>query len=196
MILPKVDADKFLDLVARAPLIAFQAVRFGYAVAAPDVAYYAPIYHPGGGNLNPETFIDRLGYSFINRISTPALRTLRPTAKPIVTDALMNYLGKLAPGEILTFELAFTKASGDDPAIVEFQTQVVIQAIEEHGRPDLQATMSGLKREALLEACERVREQADMAAEALEEGKNTKMTLHLMQCSAALKFALEMLLKP
>ena len=52
MIIAKIDDDRFLDLVRKAPLIAFQRLEFGYAVAAPGEAYYAPVSHPGGGNLS------------------------------------------------------------------------------------------------------------------------------------------------
>jgi len=43
MIIAKIDDDRFLDLVRKAPLIAFQQLKFGYAVAAPGEAYYAPV---------------------------------------------------------------------------------------------------------------------------------------------------------
>ena len=43
MILAKIDEERFLDLVRKAPLIAFQRLEFGYAIAAPGEAYYSPI---------------------------------------------------------------------------------------------------------------------------------------------------------
>jgi hypothetical protein len=198
MILPKIDAERFIKLVSEAPLIAFQRFEFGYAVAAQGEAYYAPVEHPGGGNLDSALFISRLALAAVQRMSAPALRTLRPTAKPLVTVALTNYLGKLAAGEILSFEEAFKKASGDDQAVVDFQTQVVIQAIEEHGRPDLQATMGALKADMMSDALDLVIQHAESARELCEVGHEpqTKVRLHLMQSVQAMKTALEMLLKP
>jgi hypothetical protein len=197
MILPKIDGGRFLVLVAFEPLIAFQRLEYGWAVAAQDEAYYAPATHPGGGNLDGD-FVTHLGHSFLTRMGKPALRTLRPTAKPLVTVALTNYLGKLAAGEILSFDEAFKKASGDDQAVVDFQTQVVIQAIEEHGRPDLQATMGALKADMMSDALDLVIQHAESARELCEVGHEpqTKVRLHLMQSVQAMKTALEMLLKP
>ena len=77
MILAKIDDNQFLDLVRKAPVIAFQELEFGYAVAAPGEAYYAPTSHPGGGNLDDD-FLTRLGLAFVVRMSKPALRTLAP----------------------------------------------------------------------------------------------------------------------
>lgn len=195
MIQPKIDAERFIVLVAFEPLIAFQRSEYGWAVAAPGEAYYAPATHPGGGNLDG-AFVERLGHAFLTRIGKPALRTLRPTAKPLATAALTNYLIMLCAGDIFTFEDAFKKASGDYPAVIEFQTQVVINAIEQHGRPDLQAAIGGLKREAMQEALLRIQVQAVSALDAIDEEKGPLVTLSLMQCATTIKFALELLLRP
>jgi hypothetical protein len=180
MIHPKIDVDGFVRLVREAPLIAFQRVQFGYAVAAPGEAYYAPINHPGGGNLGEE-FINLLGKCFIWRMSAPALRTLRPTAKPTPTVAI-----------------DIDKISGDDQAVIDFQTSVVIQAIEEYGRPDLQATMSELKLGMMSEALDLVINHAESARELCDVSTPPapQIRMHLMQSVQAMKTALEMMLKP
>ena len=205
MFLPRIDANGFIDAVTNAPLIAFQPVKYGWAVAAPqNFAFYAPMSHPGGGNLDNRddvlggSFTHRLAGAFLLRAERPALRTLRPTAKPLTTVALQNYLSMIAAGEILSFDDAFKKASGDDPAVIEFQTQVVIQAIEEHGRPDLQAVMSDLKLGAMSDALDLVINHAESARELCEVGppKPELLRLHLMQSVQAMKSALEMMLKP
>ena len=73
--------------------------------------------------------------------------------------------------------------------MVDFATQVVIQAIEEHGRPDLQATMSNLKLEAMSDALDLVIDHAEAARELCEVGEDRKPTLNpaapsnLMQAS-------------
>ena len=59
MILAKLNPDRFVDLVRNAPLIAFQKLEYGYAVMAPGEAYYAPLDHPGGGNLLRRSSPDR-----------------------------------------------------------------------------------------------------------------------------------------
>ena len=104
----------------------------------------------------------------------------------------------IAQGEILSFDDAFKKASGDDPAVVDFQTQVVIQAIEEHGRPDLQAAMSELKLGAMSDALDLVVDHAGSARDLCDAGgdRPALIRLHLMQASQAMKSVLEMLLKP
>ena len=206
MFLPRIDVNGFIDAVANAPLIAFQALPYGYAVAASqNFAFYAPMTHPGGGNLDNSdnklcgSFTHQLGGAFLLRAGKPALRTLRPTAKPLATVALQNYLSMIAQGEILSFDDAFKKASGDDPAVVDFQTQVVIQAIEEHGRPDLQAAISNIKLDALSDALDLVIQHAESAREFCEVGEDRKpalIRLHLMQSVQAMKTALEMMLKP
>jgi hypothetical protein len=197
MILPKIDANRFIKLVSDAPLIAFQRFEYGAAVAAPGEAYYAPMDHPGGGNLSDNSaFGARLALASLIRMGMPALRTLRPTAQPRPQLSLLEYINTFGGGGMQNFEEAFKHVVGDHPAVIEFQTQVVITAIEQHARPDLQAAMSGLKREAMVEACERIREEADLALSAIEQEKGPAVTLYLMQCTAALKFALELLLKP
>ncbi len=198
MILPAINADRFLDLVRKAPLIAFQELEFGYAVAAPGEAYYAPIYHPSGGNLmeGGGTFVDALGRAFLTRMSSPALRTLRPTAKPIPTTALAKHLESLGP----SFETMgnFPKAAGDHAAVIESETQVVILAIEEHGRPDLKDAMEHLKRDYLSDALDLVIQHAESARELCEvgESKPALIKMYLLQSSTAMKTALEMLLQP
>ena len=201
MILPKVDGDRFVAVVSREALIAFQKFEYGYAVAAPGEAYYAPVTHPSGGNLDNSrnslggAFVERLGYAFLHRAGMPALRTLRPTAKPtptnMLTAALASYGG---PDPMANFD----KFPGDNPIIVDFATQVVIQAIEEHGRSDLQATMGTLKRDMTAEAIDLVIEHAEAARELCdrEDPQLMLIRLHMMQSVQAMKSVLEMMLRP
>ena len=203
MILSKIDENRFLDLVSKAPLIAFQKLEFGYAVAAPDEAYYAPIDHPGGGNLNstsdiePHSFIENLGLAFVKRMSTPALRTLRPTAKPIPTRDLLKYL-VASFGDAVEYGPMFARAAGDHPAVVESECQVVILAIEENERPDLKDAMEHLKRDQLSDALDLVIQHAESARELCEvgESKPALIKMYIMQSTTAMKSALEMLLQP
>src|SRR4029077_15178109 len=199
MILAKIDEDRFLDLASHAPLIAFQKLEFGYAVAAPGEAYYAPLTHPGGGNLMEAgwTFVDALGGRFLKRMSMPALRTLRPTAKPIPTQALVDYL-RTAFGASPEAMSNYDKAAGDHPAVVESECQIVILAIEENERPDLREALKPLKRAMMSNALDLVIEHAEQARDFCEvdEIKPQLIRLHLMQSVQAMKTALEMLLKP
>ncbi len=197
MILARIDDDRFLDLVRKAPLIAFQRLEFGYAVAAPGEAYYAPVSHPGGGNLDAgwEGF---LGAAFIKRMSTPTLRTLRPTAKPTPTVNLVRYLDS-AFGNVVEWAEHFAKAAGDHAAVIESECQVVIQAIEEHDRPDLRDAMRPGKREMMSDALDLVIQHAESARELCEVGEEDKpqlIKMYLLQSSTAMKTALEMLLSP
>jgi hypothetical protein len=197
MIHAKIDDDRFLDLVRKAPLIAFQRVEFGFAVAAPSEAYYAPICHMGGGNL-PDNFPDALGAAFIKRMSTPALRTLRPTAKPIPTRALVDYL-RTAFGDSPEATTNYDKAAGDHPAVVESECQIVILAIEENERPDLKDALKPLKSDVMSDALDLVIQHAESARELCEVGEEDKpelIRLHLLQSSRAMQTALEMLLRP
>jgi hypothetical protein len=197
MPLPRIDEERFLELVRRAPVIAFQEVEFGFAVAAPGEAYYAPVSHPGGSNL-PNGFAVQLGTAFVSRISKPGLRTLRPTAKPVPTAALVNYL-RSAFGDSPEPMTNYDKAVGDHPAVIESETQVVEQAIEEHGRPDLKAVMTDLKRDFMSDALDLLIEHAGSARELCEVGKEyqkARIKLYLLQASAALQSALSMLLEP
>jgi hypothetical protein len=197
LILQTVNSDRFIHLVTNAELIAFQQVRYGYAVAAYVEAYYAPIEHPGGGNLaQPKEFVERLGDAFIKRMSTPRLRTLRPTAKPHPTMDLVNYLN--AAFNVLDFDEGFKKAEGDHPAVVEYQCQVVIQALEEHQRPELKDAVLPVKRDTLDEAIQLIIEHAEAARELCEVGdwNPTRLKLHLGQCTSALKVALTLMLSP
>jgi hypothetical protein len=196
MIHAKIDEDRFLDLVSHAPLIAFQKLEYGYAMAAPGEAYYAPLKHPGGGNL-PDDFEPFLGGRFLARMSRPALRTLRPTAKPIPTEALVNYLRTafFAGPEPMS---EYPKAAGDHPAVVDSECQIVILAIEESERPDLREALKPLKRDAMSDALDLVIEHAAAARELCEVGDDKPMMirLHLMQSVQAMRTCLEMLLKP
>jgi hypothetical protein len=196
MIIAKIDDDRFLHLVRNAPLIAFQAVEFGYAVAAPGEAYYAPMDHPGGGNL-PLEFGDELGKAFIKRACTPALRTLRPMAKPVPTQALISYLKSSFGGSVESMS-NYDKAAGDHPAVIESECQIVILAIEENERPDLKDAMAPLKRDMMSNALDLVIEHAEAARELCGWGDDKPMLvrLHLLQASQAMKTALEMLLRP
>ena len=196
MINAKIDEDRFLDLVSNAPLIAFQRLEFGYAVAAPGEAYYAPLVHPGGGNL-PDDFEPFLGGRFLKRISTPALRTLRPTAKPIPTTALVQYLETAFSDAVDPMDM-FRKAAGDHPAVIESECQIVILAIEENERPDLKDAMDHLKRDYLSDALDLVIQHAESARELCEAGesKPALIKMYLLQSSTAMKSALEMLLRP
>ena len=196
VILPTIDDERMLEVIRTAPLIAFQRLEWGYAVATPGEAYYAPTAHPGGGNL-PESFRNFLGLAFIIRMSTPALRTLRPTAKPIPTTGLLNYLGTafgIGPEPMASYN----KAAGDHPAVIDSECQVVIQAIEEHGRPDLKDAMSNNKLEYLSDALDLVIQHAESARELCEVGetKPPLIKMYLLQSSTAMKSALEMLLRP
>ena len=204
MILAKLNPDRFVDLVRNAPLIAFQKLEYGYAVAAPGEAYYAPLDHPGGGNLSADhhqiggNFADRLGWAFIERMSTPALRTLRPTAKPIMTDDLRRYLNSLSHPSADPAWMFSAYAAGDHATVIDSECQVVIQAIEEHERPDLKDAMRPAKREALSDALDLVIQHAESARELCEVGddKPQLVRLYLLQSSTAMKSALEMLLQP
>lgn len=196
MIIAKIYEDRFLELVRNAPLIAFQELEFGYAIATPGESYYAPIDHPGGGNLLPE-FKVLLGAAFITRMSRPALRTLRPTAKPIPTAAFVEYLFT-AFGPSVEAMANYDKAPGDHPAVVESECQIVILAIEEHERPEMKDAMNTLKRDMMSDALDLVIEHAESARELCEVGEDKPMLirLHLMQSVQAMKTALEMLLRP
>ena len=197
MIHAKIDDDRFLELVRRNLLIAFQKLEYGYAVAAPGEAYYAPIDHPGGGNLD-NTFEQFLGLAFIKRMSTPALRTLRPTAKPIPTEALLRYLREAFFAGAAEPMGEYPKAAGDHPAVVDSECQVVILAIEENERPDLKDAMDHLKRDYLSDALDLVIQHAESARELCEvgESKPALIKMYLLQSSTAMKSALEMLLQP
>ena len=204
MILAKIDEERFLDLIRKAHLIAFQKLEFGYAVAGPGEAYYAPVSHPGGGNLNNDNqkqlgggFELRLGHAFITRMSTPALRTLRPTAKPIPSAALVAYL-RSAFGESPEVMSNYDKAAGDWPSVVDSECQVVIQAIEESERPDLKEAMRPGKRDMMSDCLDIVIQHAESARELCEVGEDKPqlIKMYILQTSTAVKTALEMLLSP
>lgn len=196
MIIAKIDEDGFLDTVRNAKLIAFQRLEFGWAVAAPLVAFYAPMKHPGGGNLDPE-FAVALGGAFVKRMEDPHARTLRPTAKPIPTAALLNYL-RIIFGPTPEPMKEYPKAPGDHPAVIESECQIVILAIEENERPDLKDAMETLKRDQLSDALDLVIEHAESARELCEvgESKPALIKMYIMQSTTAMKSALEMLLRP
>jgi hypothetical protein len=195
MIHAKIDDERFVELVRRNTLIAFQELEFGFAVAAPGEAYYAPIDHPNGGNLERK-FIDELGLAFIRRMSMPALRTLRPTAKPIPTQALIDYVRTFGEGPEPMSN--YDKAAGDHPAVVDSECQIVILAIEENERPDLREALKPFKRAMMSNALDLVIEHAEQARDFCEvdEVKPQLIRLHLMQSVQAMKTCLEMLLKP
>lgn len=196
MIIAKIDDTAFRELVVRAPVIAFQELEFGYAIASPSEAFYAPINHPSGGNFDL-IFKDDLAAACLQRMSNPHLRTLRPTAKPIPTQALVLYLMSAfgAGPEPMSY---YAKAPGDRPEVIESECQVVIQAIEEFERPDLREAMKPAKRDALSDALDLVIEHAEAARELAEIGdyKPTHVKMHIMQATTAMKTCLEMLLKP
>jgi len=196
MIHAKIDDEAFIDTVRNARLIAFQRLEYGYAVAAPLVAFYAPVSHPGGGNLPPEFHL-ALGAAFLARISDPHVRTLRPTAKPIPTQALINAL-RGAFGDAAEPMSNFNKAPGNWPSVIESECQIVILAIEENERPDLREAMKPLKREMMSDALDLVIEHAETARELCEVGDDKPMLirLHLRQSVQAMTTCLEMLLKP
>ena len=197
MINAKIDDERFLELVRRNPLIAFQKLEYGYAVAAPGEAYYAPLTHPSGGNL-PEPFQEHLAAAFLSRVCVPALRTLRPTARPIPTQALINYLQVAFFAPSVEPMSEYPKAAGDHPAVVESECQVVILAIEENERPDLKDAMSNIKLEFLSDALDLVIQHAESARKLCEVGetKPPLIKMYLLQSSTAMQSALEMLLKP
>ena len=200
MILAKIDERAFLDTVRLGLTIAFQRRKYGYAVAAPLFAFYAPLTHPGGGNLaqdQDESFMAQLGGAFLDRMSTPAFRTLRPTAHPIPTTDLLNYLGTafgIGPEPMASYD----KAAGDHPAVVDYETQVVIQAIEEHARPDLKDAMRPGKRDMMSDCLDIVIQHAESARELCEVGEDKPqlIKMYILQASTAMKTALEMLLQP
>lgn len=197
MIIAKIDDDRFLELVRRNTLIAFQQLKYGYAVAAPGEAYYAPMSHSGGGNLLKE-FDVFLGAAFIRRMSTPVLRTLRPTAQPIVTPALAKYLETAFSDAVDPMDM-FAKAPGDHPAIIEYACQVVILAIEEHEHTEYKAALLPAKRDMMSEALDLVILHGEAARELCEVGEEDQpmlIRMHLLQSSQAMKTALEMLLRP
>jgi hypothetical protein len=196
MVLAKIDPERFAELVRKSVLIAFQKLEFGYAVAASGEAYYAPIDHPGGGNLPPEWRM-MLEHAALRRMSTPAYRTLRPTSKPIPSQALVEILRISFPPSPEPMS-NYDKISGDHPAVVESETQVVIQAILEHERPDLKDAMGHLKRDMLSDALDLVIQNATSARELCEVGddKPALVKMYLLQCTTAMKTALEMLLSP
>ena len=152
--------------------------------------------HPGGGNLGPE-FAIALGGAFVKRMEDPHARTLRPTAKPIPTHALVDYL-RTAFGESAEAMSNYDKAPGDHPAVVDSECQIVILAIEENERPDLKDVMNTLKRDMMSDALDIVMEHAESARDLCEVGedKPALIKMHLLQTSSALQTALEMLLKP
>ena len=195
MIIAKIDDERMLEVIRTAPLIAFQRLEYGYAVATPDEAYYAPTAHPGGGNL-PESFRNLLGLAFIIRMSAPALRTLRPTAKPIPTKAFIDYLRTF--GDSPEPMSNYGKLAGDNAAVVDSECQIVILAIEENERPDLKDAMETLKRDQLSDTLDLLIQHAESARELCEvgESKPALIKMYLMQATAAMKSCLEMLLKP
>jgi hypothetical protein len=197
MIIAKIDDEGFLDIVRNARTIAFQRLEFGYAVAAPLVAFYAPISHPGGGNLNDE-FAARLAETALWRISEPHLRTLRPTSKPIPTEALRKYLMDAFFAGVAEPMADYPKARGDHPAVIESECQVVIQAIEEYGRPDLKEAMKPARRDMMSDALDLVIDHSESARELCEVGdeKPALLKMHVLQATTALKTCLEMFLKP
>jgi len=196
MIIAKIDEDRFLDLVRKAPVIAFQRLEFGYAVAAPGEAYYAPMGHPGGGNLSDE-FAQHLKDVCLHRLSNPQLRTLRPTAKPIPSAALVKYLqtANLFSAEPMS---EYPKAAGDHPAVVDSECQVVIQAIEEHERPDLKDAMIPARRDVMSDALAAVIDHSEAVRQLAEVGDWNPYAIqfHLLQASRALQTCLSLLLKP
>jgi hypothetical protein len=196
MIIARIDDEGFLDTVRHAPEIAFQRLEYGFAVAAPLVAFYAPINHPGGGNLD-EIFPEKLGLAFLSRMSQPHARTLRPTAKPIPTEALRKYLVE-SFGPVPEPLSTFPQAPGDHPAVIESECQVVILAIEEHARPDLKEAMKAGKRDLMSDALDLVIEHAEAARELCEvgEGNPALIKMNVLQATQALKTTLEMFLKP
>jgi hypothetical protein len=182
--------------VRRAPLIAFQRLEFGFAVASPSAALYAPCTHPGGGNFD-DKFMHDLGGAFLLRMSNPQLRTLRPTSKPIPTEALLTYLRMtfIAGPEPMS---AYPQAAGDNPAVIDSECQIVIQAIEEHDRPDLKDAMNPAKRDVMSDAIEAVILHGEAVRELAELGdyKPYAIQFHLLQASRALQTCLSLLLKP
>ena len=134
---------------------------------------------------------------FISRMSTPALRTLRPTAKPIPTTYLAEVL-RAHYGETPEPMQQFDKLPGDHPAVIESECQVVILAIEEDARPDLKDAMKHLKRDEMSDALDLVIQHAESARELCEVGddKPALIKMYLLQSTQAMKTALEMLLRP
>jgi hypothetical protein len=196
MIIAKIDDEAFLDLMRNARTIAFQKLEYGFAVASQLVAFYAPINHPGGGNL-PDAFLIDMADACLHRLADPHARTLRPTTRPIPTEALRQYLAS-AFGAMSEQMSLFRKAPGDHPAVIENECQVVIQAIEEHGRPDLREAMKPAKLDIMSDALDLVVAHAEAARELCEVGDDQPalLKMHVLQATTALKTTLEMFLKP
>jgi hypothetical protein len=192
VITPKVDDRLFLSLVSEAPLIAFQKVDLGFALATPEGMFYAPLYHEGGGNL-PEDFRDDLANRALMRLADPKRRTLRPSAKPIPNQHLIDWL-RSTYGDAGDPMDHFFKTPGDAMAVMEHQTQVVARAIAEHGRPDLKEVSGGLKYDLILEACAMISD--DMAKIAEGPAESLRVKLYLTHAASALRVALETTLEP
>ena len=92
----------------------------------------------------------------------------------------------------------YDKAAGDHPAVVDSECQVVIQAIEEHERPDLKEAMRPGKRDMMSDALDIVIQHAELARELCEVGEDKPqlIKMYILQSSTAMKTALEMLLSP
>jgi hypothetical protein len=194
MILAAINPERFVHIVHNEPVIAFQAFKEGCAVGAPGEAYYAPLIHKGGGNLD-ETFVPELGLAFLARMSQPRLRTLRPTAKPTLTNGLSVRLRAFGTGDPMDH---WDKLSGDEQEVADYRCQVVNLAIEEHDRPDLKAALNTLKRDAMLEASELCTESLQRVIMELNEPEPamSRIRLHLTMTASSLKNALGLLLEP
>ena len=200
MILARIDERRMLELVRTAPLIAFQRRKYGYAIAAPLEAYYAPVSHPGDGNLvqdQDESFMQALGSAFLERMEKPTARTLRPTAQPIMTLGLWRYLDTAFGATPEPME-HYAKAAGDHQEVMDYECQVVLQAISEHGRPDLKDAISHVKIDFMDECCNQAIEALSIVVRGLATQPYSPLhtRLYLTQAANALKNALGMLLEP
>ena len=196
---PKISPEGFLALLRDAPLVAFQRTLYGYAIAGAEEAYYAPLSHKGGGNL-PEKFGEDLVYAGFQRLTQPRLRTLRPTAKPAMTQQLQVYLAQIIVGdEILDFRSAYERTAGDQDAVIEFETQTVCLAMDEQARPHERTdSLEYPIADMIGECCDLVSDHAISARELTEraDAPKAKVKLHLLQASMALQSALKLFLGP
>jgi len=195
MIHSSINPEKFLHTLRDEPLIAFQRSEYGFAVADEEAAFYAPMSHKGGGNLETG-FAEVLANAALWRMGQPRLRTLRPTAKPYPTTGLMKVLHAQGPDPMD----AYKTLAGDLQEVIDFETQMVIQAIGEFGRPDLKAAFDTLKREVMSDCLDAVITNAEAARELCEVGRDPpsvrRLKLYTTSASTALQNAMAMFLDP
>ena len=180
----------------KAPLIAFQRLEFGYAVAAPGEAYYAPMsssrrrQSAGGVSLRSRKLFPQANVE-------AGAPHAAPDCQADPDAALVAYL-RQAYGERPSDAALSTSCQATIRPSSNSECQVVILAIEENERPDLKDAMRPAKLEALSDTLDLVIEHAEQARELCEVGddKPAVLKMHLMQLTTAVKTCLEMLLRP